>query len=133
MVKCYTHILLVHSHEVRQLCVAVLEIERIAFLDGYYFASAIRTCRLCTVCSITQGKPCSSPEKVRPCDQSFGIDVYKTARNLGLPIQVLQSKNDPQNRWFRAHRLSKILRLNCAGKEEASINRYSARDCIRTR
>ena len=99
MVKSYNHILLIHSHDVRQLCVAVLEIERIAFLDGYYFASAIRTCRLCKVCSVTQGKPCPSPAKVRPCDQSFGIDVYKTARNLGLPIQVLQNKNDLQNRY----------------------------------
>ena len=37
--------------------------------------------------------------KLRPCDQSFGIDVYKTARNLGLPCEVLQSKDDIQNRY----------------------------------
>ena len=99
IVKRYNHILLVHSHDVRQLSSAVLEIERAAFLDGYYFASAIRTCRLCRVCSITQGNPCPSPEKVRPCEQSFGIDVYKTARSLGLPIAVLKDKNDTQNRY----------------------------------
>jgi hypothetical protein len=36
---------------------------------------------------------------VRPCDQSFGIDVYKTVRNLGLPCHVLQNKNGAQNRY----------------------------------
>lgn len=99
MIKRYHHILLVHSHDARELSRAVLEIERTAFLDGYYFAFAVRFCNLCKVCQISQGKPCPTPEKVRPCDQSVGIDVYKTARNLGLPCKVLQDKKDPQNRF----------------------------------
>jgi len=99
MVKSYNHILLVHSHDARELSIAVLEIEKAAFLDGYYFAFAIRTCNLCKICAVQQGNPCPTPEKIRPCDQSFGIDVYKTARNLGLPCNVLQSKNDIQNRY----------------------------------
>jgi predicted metal-binding protein len=99
IVKRYNHILLVHSHDARELSVAVLEIERKAFLDGYHFAFAIRTCNLCKVCVVQQGNPCPTPDKVRPCDQSFGIDVYKTVRNLGLPCEVLQNKNDIQNRY----------------------------------
>jgi len=99
MVKSYNNILLVHAHDARELSAAVLEIERAAFLDGYYFACAIRACSLCKVCAVQQGKPCPTPEKVRPCDQSFGIDVYKTARNLRLPCEVLQSKGDIQNRY----------------------------------
>ena len=101
MVKRYSRILLVHSHDVRQLSVAVLEIERTAFLDGYYFAFAIRSCTLCKVCHVLEGKgdPCPHPEKIRPCDQSFGIDVYKTALNVGLPCEVLKDKNDLQNRY----------------------------------
>jgi predicted metal-binding protein len=99
MVKRYEHILLVHSHDPKRLSEAVLEIERTAFLDGYYFAFAIRTCNLCNVCAVKEGSPCPTPEKVRPCDQSFGIDVYKTVRNLGLPCEVLQSKEDNQNRY----------------------------------
>jgi predicted metal-binding protein len=99
MVKGFHHILLVHSHDARKLSAAVLEIERTAFLDGYYFAFAIRTCNLCKACAVKQGDPCPTPEKVRPCDSIFGIDVYKTARNLGLPCDVLQSKNDVQNRY----------------------------------
>lgn len=99
MVKSYNNILVVHTHDARELSIAVLEIERTAFLDGYYFAFAIRTCNLCKVFAIQQRKPCPTPDKVRPCDQSFGIDVYKTARNLGLPCDVLQSKDDIQNRY----------------------------------
>jgi predicted metal-binding protein len=99
MVKRYSDILLVHSHDARELSTAVLEIERRAFLDGYYFAFAIRTCNLCKVCAAEQGHPCLTPDKVRPCDQSFGIDVYKTARNLGLPCEVLQNQNGIQNRY----------------------------------
>lgn len=99
MVKRYSDILLVHSHNARELSAAVLEIERTAFLDGYYFAFAIRTCNLCKVCAVQQGDPCPFPDRVRPCDQSFGIDVYKTVRNLGLPCEVLQNKNDIQNRY----------------------------------
>jgi predicted metal-binding protein len=99
MVKSYNNILFVHSHDDRELSKAVLEIERSAFLDGYYLAFAIRTCNLCKVCVVQQGKSCPTPDKVRPCDQSFGIDVYKTARNLGLPCEVLLSKDDIQNRY----------------------------------
>jgi predicted metal-binding protein len=99
MVKQYRNILFVHSHDARKLSETVLEIERTAFLDGHYFAFAIRTCNLCEMCNAQQGKPCPFPDKIRPCDQSFGIDVYKTARNLGLPCDVLKDKNDIQNRY----------------------------------
>lgn len=99
MVKQYNHILLVHSHDAHKLSRTVLEIERTAFLDGHYFAFALRLCNLCKTCRVTLGKPCLTPEKVRPCDQSFGIDVYKTVRALELPCEVLQGKNDPQNRY----------------------------------
>jgi len=99
MVNAYDNVLLVHSYDARELSIAVLEIEKTAFLDGYYFAFAIRTCNLCNICAVQQGDPCPTPEKIRPCDQSFGIDVYKTARNLGLPCKVLQREQDIQNRY----------------------------------
>jgi predicted metal-binding protein len=99
MIKRYNYILLVHSNDARRLSEAVLEIERTAFLDGYYFAFAIRFCNLCKACALKKGNPCPTPEKVRPCDQSFGIDVYKTVRNGGLSCEVLQNKEDNQNRY----------------------------------
>lgn len=99
MINAYRNILLVHSHDARPVSKAVLEIERCAFLDGYYFAFAIRMCGICKVCAVDHDKPCPSPEKARPCDQSFGIDLYKTVRNQGLPCDVLQNKEDTQNRY----------------------------------
>jgi predicted metal-binding protein len=54
---------------------------------------------LCKTCAVDQGESCPTPEMVRPCDQSFGIDVYKTVRNQGLPCDVLQNKEDVQNRY----------------------------------
>lgn len=99
MIRSYNHILLLHSHDAHELSKAVIDIERMAFLDGYYFAFGIRLCNLCKDCSIKKGHDCPTPLKVRPCDQSFGIDVYKTVRNLGLPCEVLQNKDDIQNRY----------------------------------
>ena len=99
MVKAYKNILLVHSHDASALSKAVLDVERAAFLDGYYFSFAIRYCKLCKSCAVDQGKSCPTPEKIRPCDESFGIDVFKTVRNQGLPCDVLQSKEDIQNRY----------------------------------
>ena len=99
MIKAYQNILLIHSHDAFELSKAVLEIEKAAFLDNYYFAFAVRYCNLCKNCSIDRGDSCPTPEKVRPCDQSFGINVYETARNLGLPCDALQSKEDTQNRY----------------------------------
>lgn len=99
MIKVYQNILLVHAHDARQLSKAVLEIERVAFLDGHYFSFALRACKLCKKCAVDHGKSCPTPEKVRPCEQSFGIDVYKTVRNQGLRCDVLQNKEDIQNRY----------------------------------
>jgi predicted metal-binding protein len=99
MIRCCTHILFLHSHHSRELTRAALEIERAAFLDGYYFACAIRCCNFCENCNLEQGKDCPFPEKIRPCDQLFGIDMYKTARQLGFPCQVLQNKDEQQNRY----------------------------------
>jgi len=99
MIKNYQNILLVHSHDARELSIALLKLERIAFLDGNYFAFVIRSCNFCASCHVDRGEPCPNPDKVRPCDQSFSIDVYKTVRSLGLPCEVLQNKDDQQNRY----------------------------------
>jgi len=99
MVKQYSNILLVHSHDATQLSQTLLEVERIAFLDGYYFAFVLRQCYFCKECLVLKGEGCSFPEKIRPCEQLFGIDMYKTVRQLGLPCEVLHHKDDVQNRY----------------------------------
>jgi predicted metal-binding protein len=99
MVKQYNTILLLHSHNAKQISEVILEIEKIAFLDGHYFAFALRACKLCPECLVKKEKECPQPAKIRPCEALFGIDVYKTVRQLGLPCEVLQNEDDIQNRY----------------------------------
>ena len=77
------------------------EIERKCFLDGYYFAFSLSDCALCSTCALVTDKECRSPKRARPAFHSVGIDVFKTVRNLGLPIEVLTDYNDAQN-WYSA-------------------------------
>ena len=97
--KRYANILLVHSHDAVSLSNTLLELERTAFLDGYYLAFVVRACNYCEECQVLKGGICSFPEKVRPCETLFGIDMFKTVRVLGLPCDVLQNKEDIQNRY----------------------------------
>jgi predicted metal-binding protein len=98
-VRAYQSILLLHNHDAGSLSRMILAIERQAFLDGLYLAFGLRTCHACKKCSAKSEKGCAFPHKVRPCDQAFGIDVYKTARGQGLPCAPLQNKDDVQNRY----------------------------------
>lgn len=99
MVKQYKTILLLHSHDVQQLGKVVLEIEKTAFLDGYYLAFAVNACHICNKCQAMKGNDCLHPEKVRPCACLFGMDIYKTVRKLELPCEVLQDKKTTENRY----------------------------------
>ncbi len=98
-VQAYGEVLIIHHHDSVKLSRTARKIERTAFLDGHYLASALHCCHLCKECCVDLGKPCPAPQKIRPCDQSFGVDVYKTARNLGLPCAPLQSKSDIPDRY----------------------------------
>ena len=77
------------------------EIERECFLDGYYFAFSLSDCGLCKTCAKGSQADCLFPDRARPAFHSVGIDVFKTARNFDLPIDVLRGKSDPQN-WYSA-------------------------------
>lgn len=99
MIQQYHRVLLIHAHNARDVTKAVLEIERQAFLDGHYLAFAVRCCNYCEVCQVDEGKPCIHPKNIRPCESIFGIDIYRTVKNLGLPINVLQTKHDRENRY----------------------------------
>ena len=99
IVHAYGKVLLVRSHEVHELSKILLEVERQAFLAGHYLAFSLRTCHLCKKCAADAGQDCVNPWQVRPCDQAFGIDMFRTAREAGLPCQPLQDKDDVQNRY----------------------------------
>lgn len=77
------------------------EIERLCYLDGHYFAFSLSDCGLCGQCAKAAEKECRFPKKARPAFHSVGIDVFKTVRQLGLPIDVLKGEDCPQN-WYSA-------------------------------
>ncbi len=99
MIMAYRHIFLLHNNDAHDLTLACLELEKALFLDGYYFAFALRACNFCKDCNAKKGKECSHPGKVRPCEEMFGIDVYQTVKNAGLPINVLHDRDETQNRY----------------------------------
>ena len=77
------------------------ELELDCFFDGYYFAFSLSDCGLCEACTRGDGKDCLFPERARPSFHGVGIDVFKTVRNLGLPLEVLRNKTDKEN-WYSA-------------------------------
>jgi len=99
MVNSYDKIFLLHGHNGHEMSRACLEIERELFLDGNYYAFTLRTCNYCKDCVVKKGSDCVNPEMIRPCEELFGINVFQTVRNLGLPINVLKSKDEVQNRY----------------------------------
>jgi len=77
------------------------EIERQCFLDGHYFAFSLSDCGLCGQCAKAVEADCRFPKEARPAFHSVGIDVFKTVRSFGLPIDVLRDNTSTQN-WYSA-------------------------------
>ncbi len=77
------------------------EIEKQAFLKGYYFAFSLSDCAICRECQGHLGRDCANPKKARPAMQGVGIDVFKTVHAFGLPLETLKDQNQPQN-WYSA-------------------------------
>ena len=72
-----------------------LEIE--IFLDGYYKAWSMGSgpCRLCEECD--PNTPCKHGLEARPSMEACGIDVFKTARDNGFPIEVLKTREEERD------------------------------------
>lgn len=64
-------------------------LEAEAFKAGYYYASGFTggICILCPTC-VGPGEACRRPLEARPAMEALGIDVFKTAINAGLPIEL---------------------------------------------
>jgi predicted metal-binding protein len=73
----------------------VAELERAAFLDGYYKAFGLTAgpCRFCKECNVP-GR-CKHPYLARPSMESCGIDVYATARSSGIELNVVTREDGP--------------------------------------
>jgi predicted metal-binding protein len=99
VLDCYSHAFLVRGNRSSNIRELVAELEREIFLAGFYKALAFGCgpCELCTTCEIENG--CRYPEKARPSMEAAGIDVFATVRNAGLPIKVLTSISQRQERY----------------------------------
>lgn len=96
--------ILLHSDDWQRVRKIGRELERNAFLAGYYKALVFLCgpCWICKTCVAVKPKrgvvaPCRHPDKARPAMEASGIDVFATARAAGLPIEVVESRRCPQN------------------------------------
>lgn len=76
---------------------AVVRLEIEMFLDGYYKAWSMGSgpCRLCKECDLNA--PCRHGYEARPSMEACGIDVFKTARDNGFPIEVVKTHEDERD------------------------------------
>ncbi|ATW28955.1 DUF2284 domain-containing protein [Candidatus Formimonas warabiya] len=99
MLGKYQEILVIHDQDRDRLSYVARTVEKEAFLDGNFFAYALCGCYYCKQCHLSSKGPCTNPDYRRPYCYSLGINVFDTVRPLGLPIQVLQSKDEVPNRY----------------------------------
>lgn len=99
----YSHGLLLHVHwtksykMVNRFNDTIVDLERAIFLDGYYKAWALGSgpCDRCENCNISG--TCLHADRARPSMEGCGIDVFKTAREQGLPINVVRNHSDERD------------------------------------
>jgi predicted metal-binding protein len=67
------------------------------FLEGNYKAWSMGSgpCRLCKECDLTVS--CKHGYEARPSMEACGIDVFKTARDNGFPIDVVKTHGEERN------------------------------------
>jgi len=102
VVDSYQKAILVHrrlpkGEKTRDFNQTLVKLEIKIFLDGYYKAWSMGSgpCRLCEECDLTT--PCEHGLQARPSMEACGIDVFKTARNNGFPIEVVRTREDERN------------------------------------
>jgi predicted metal-binding protein len=75
----------------------MLELEKVAFGNGYTFATAFVNgpCPLCEKCNVEKGV-CLNPTIARISAEAVGINVLKTAENAGMPIRFSLTVKAPE-------------------------------------
>ncbi len=83
--------------ETKQFNEMIVRLEIEIFLDGYYKALSMTSgpCRLCKECDLNS--PCKHGMEARASMEACGVDVFKTARGNGFPIQVVRTPEEEQN------------------------------------
>ena len=92
MINDFNYALLLHGHDDPEMQKIVVKLEYEIFLNGYYKALGL-ACGPCKKCENCE-PPCPERETIRPSLEACGIDVYKTVRNNGYEIEVLQNEEE---------------------------------------
>jgi predicted metal-binding protein len=106
VIDCYQKAILLHQTLVKgkkrwarfdNFSKAIVRLEIEMFLDGYYkaWSMACGPCDLCKECNLSGS--CRHGLEARPSMEACGIDVYKTARDNGFPIEVVRTHDDEMN------------------------------------
>ena len=101
VLRRYSWGVIIHSADKKVSQDVSFALEREAFLKGHYFAFSMSDCALCARCAGFSGAQCVHPKTARPAFHSVGIDVFKTVRKFGLPIDTLKSEDEIPN-WYSA-------------------------------
>ena len=77
----------------------IVRLEKEIFLDGYYKAWSMGTgaCHICKECD--PAGFCKHGFKARPSMEACGIDVFKTARVNGFPIEVVRTHEEERDHF----------------------------------
>jgi len=102
MFSRYREGVIIHTHDKVLSQQISFAIEDQAFKDGHYLAFSLSDCALCAGCGAAEGVPCRNPHMARPAFHSVGIDVFKTVRQLGLPIETLTDPESEEQNWYSA-------------------------------
>ena len=94
--------IIIHTKEKKLSQKISLAVEGAAYHDGYYFAMSLSDCGLCKECAAVSCADCRFVQLARPAFHSVGIDVFKTVRQFGLPIETLPSRDHPDQNWYSA-------------------------------
>jgi predicted metal-binding protein len=94
----YKRAILIHFAPNSRIKATVVELERDFFLRGAWkvFGIGAGSCSLCEECDLEQNQ-CRNPEHARPSMEACGIDVFTTAKKVGLPIEVVRTKRQCPN------------------------------------
>jgi len=101
LLKKYKTVLIIHATDKKTAQNASLAVENEAYLDGDALVFSMSDCALCEECAGRTGESCRNAMKARPAFHSVGIDVFSTAKKLGLPLHPLRNEDEEQN-WYAA-------------------------------
>lgn len=96
ILNCYHKAILFRCHHEEEPSPIAAELERQAFLSGFYKALGFGggPCHVCKKCNPDK---CNFPAKSAPSMESCGVDVFATVRANGYEINTIREKDEPQN------------------------------------